>query len=408
MRKSLSLALASAALLAGCAGDPSPAPPVASPTGPSPGAPPRPSPSQAPAEETALAAGHPRLWLTAEDLPRLRSWATPANPIWQHGIAVAAQGGPRDLRQGLLPRRAAEPEAGPTRASTTGSRRATEAYAEFFAFLSLVDPRPDRARARTRPAREAPPHARHPTRRRRASTGGQNPAPFRGPALRHVQPRELLGRGASGSRWTGSTRRSTPRTRRRSASVFLRWADENVHAATSRQEHPQPIGAPERPAPARRPGAAPLGRRTTTSPATCGSSRSWPRASTRPTIRRSTPRCPRTSSATRCEATSTTPSARGSTSSTRSTRIRRSRPARLGVPADGHRRRERRALAGGVPLRRARSTCCTRRCSRSTRRATAIRSASGRRSSSSTAATGTGASRASSSRSRPRRISCPR
>src|SRR5205807_3564885 len=30
--------------------------------------------------------GHPRLWLTASQLPRLRSWATATNPIWQRGL----------------------------------------------------------------------------------------------------------------------------------------------------------------------------------------------------------------------------------------------------------------------------------------------------------------------------------
>ena len=26
---------------------------------------------------------HPRLWITTNDLPRLRSWATPTNPVYQ-------------------------------------------------------------------------------------------------------------------------------------------------------------------------------------------------------------------------------------------------------------------------------------------------------------------------------------
>jgi hypothetical protein len=32
---------------------------------------------------------HPRLWLTTSDLPRLRSWATPSNPMYQNGLLVA-------------------------------------------------------------------------------------------------------------------------------------------------------------------------------------------------------------------------------------------------------------------------------------------------------------------------------
>ena len=36
------------------------------------------------------ATDHPRLWLNSSDLPRLRSWATSANPMYQDGLLVAA------------------------------------------------------------------------------------------------------------------------------------------------------------------------------------------------------------------------------------------------------------------------------------------------------------------------------
>ena len=32
--------------------------------------------------------GHPRLWVRAEDLPRLRSWAVDSNPLYRNGLAV--------------------------------------------------------------------------------------------------------------------------------------------------------------------------------------------------------------------------------------------------------------------------------------------------------------------------------
>ena len=35
-------------------------------------------------------AGHPRLWLRADDLPRLRSWANESNPLYRDGLAILA------------------------------------------------------------------------------------------------------------------------------------------------------------------------------------------------------------------------------------------------------------------------------------------------------------------------------
>ena len=40
-------------------------------------------------------ANHPRLWLTTNDLPRLQSWATSTNPIYQQGMAPLLQQAPR-------------------------------------------------------------------------------------------------------------------------------------------------------------------------------------------------------------------------------------------------------------------------------------------------------------------------
>jgi hypothetical protein len=33
---------------------------------------------------------HPRLWFNSADVPRLRSWATNANPMFQHSLFAAA------------------------------------------------------------------------------------------------------------------------------------------------------------------------------------------------------------------------------------------------------------------------------------------------------------------------------
>ncbi len=77
-------------------------------------------------------AAHPRLWVTAGDLPRLRGWATDANPMWRDGLAVLAE-----ERKGLM-------DAGIVPAQDTGRTGwepyPTEDYAELFAFMSLVHP----------------------------------------------------------------------------------------------------------------------------------------------------------------------------------------------------------------------------------------------------------------------------
>jgi hypothetical protein len=77
-------------------------------------------------------AGHPRLWITGADLPRLRSWATSSNPAYAKGVAVLAGSIKDTIKAGKIPQ------------SDSGSREyqdyPTEAIAAFFAFLSLISP----------------------------------------------------------------------------------------------------------------------------------------------------------------------------------------------------------------------------------------------------------------------------
>ena len=78
---------------------------------------------------------HPRLWLRAEDLPRLRSWATSGNPLYGtasggalYQLALTA----RDrIESGAVPR--------DDNGGSTYTPYATETYAALMAFMSLVD-----------------------------------------------------------------------------------------------------------------------------------------------------------------------------------------------------------------------------------------------------------------------------
>ncbi len=88
----------------------------------------------------APATDHPRLWLNSADVARLQGWATASNPMFQNGLLVAANAALADVNAKWnwttgLPN-ASWNDAG----GVNWEGEATEAYAEFFAFMSLVDP----------------------------------------------------------------------------------------------------------------------------------------------------------------------------------------------------------------------------------------------------------------------------
>jgi hypothetical protein len=94
---------------------------------------------------------HPRLWVRAEDLPRLRGWATASNPLYGTAtggalfqLALTA----RDrIESGVVP---AQDNGG-----STYTPYATESYAALMAFMSLVDTDPARSARWTAAAKTA-------------------------------------------------------------------------------------------------------------------------------------------------------------------------------------------------------------------------------------------------------------
>ncbi len=191
--------------------------------------------AQARGQSTPVApvTSHPRLWLTEDDLPRLRSWATDANPVWRDGLLVLADAMTAKMDDGLIP--------GGDTGGPSYEELPAENFAELFAFLSLVHPdedtRTDYAnRARTLLMSVID----------EAARGAAAGEPFRDPEF-SVRDR---------SRWWGEAfpltvdwiyatlsddDKATIRT------VFLRWADENTHAATTNFNHPEPIGTVDDP-----------------------------------------------------------------------------------------------------------------------------------------------------------------
>ena len=75
--------------------------------------------------------GHPRLWLTAAELPRLRSWAVASNPLYADGLALLAERAKGEMDEGRVP----DQDCG----NVGYEEYPTEMYAELFAFLSLVE-----------------------------------------------------------------------------------------------------------------------------------------------------------------------------------------------------------------------------------------------------------------------------
>lgn len=88
----------------------------------------------------APATDHPRLWLNSSDLGHLTTWASATNPMYAQGLMVAANTAKAhaDANWNWA---TGQPGAGwHDTGGTNWESDATEAYAEFFAFMSLVDP----------------------------------------------------------------------------------------------------------------------------------------------------------------------------------------------------------------------------------------------------------------------------
>jgi hypothetical protein len=189
-------------------------------------APPLPAPPL-PATPPATVSQHPRLWVRAADLPRLRSWARASNPTWAALAQAAARA--RDVYDaGKIPR-------GPGCFDESGVYTC-EGYAELFAFLSLID-----ADERTRRADAARAVRLLMAVIDEAHKGTREGNPLRDPAFA-VSDR---------SRWSGEAFGVTvdwiypwltDAQKRTIRDVFLRWSAELTRATTTSHNHPEPLG----------------------------------------------------------------------------------------------------------------------------------------------------------------------
>lgn len=240
MRSSLCIAIAALAALAslasGCDPRYAPGPPA---TATSPGAEaarapavggetapavPPPAFQPPPAPPTSPVAGHPRLWVRAEELPRLRARAVDANPIFKDLMSVVAEA-KTAMDAGKIP----------SEGDCTHERVFCESFAELFAFMALVAP--DEAARRDYAAR------------------AKKILLYIVERVEKNQQGDVLARRGFStqdrSRWAGESFGLTvdwiyphlaADEKARIRRVFLRWADELLNSSTTTHDHPEPIG----------------------------------------------------------------------------------------------------------------------------------------------------------------------
>ncbi len=96
----------------------------------------------APATIPQPVASHPRLWLTTNDLPRLRNWASATNPIYTQGILVLLNKAIHDYNTLFFPGGVANPNY-PDPGDINGYGGVlTENYVYIFGLNALIDPNP--------------------------------------------------------------------------------------------------------------------------------------------------------------------------------------------------------------------------------------------------------------------------
>lgn len=241
----IGLALGSGLLLASCSGgmtppstgvivSPAPAPPSPPPPNDSS---PTPTPGPGPGQPPVANSGHPRLWITEADLPRLRNLATSSNPYWQEGLLAAATRAKADMDAGRVP--------GADCGDVGYTEYPTESHAALFAFLSLVAPEGERAdyarRARSLLMHIITEADKGPAASANFSCDGNTQYPrFRHPDFATEDRDRARYHGESfalATDWIyGSLSGADKAAIRR---VFLRWSQEIIERG---YRHPEPVG----------------------------------------------------------------------------------------------------------------------------------------------------------------------
>jgi hypothetical protein len=191
-----------------------------------------------PTGAASAATGHPRLWIRQQDVPRLQSWATSSNPMYANGLKPAVDAAVQTYDTKFFPNGQENPS-WPDMGTPNWEAYDTEAYAEMFAFMSLVDPDPAAQAAHGQRARNLLMHVMN-----EAVKGvdtSSSPAPFRASSFPTYNRANYWGE-AFGLTLDWAYPYFSAQDKATIQKVFLRWADECVHASTTSEEHPQPVG----------------------------------------------------------------------------------------------------------------------------------------------------------------------
>ncbi|MEX2534276.1 MAG: hypothetical protein WD273_01635 [Trueperaceae bacterium] len=175
-----------------------------------------------------VGAAHPRLWVTAGDLPRLRAWAGSDNPIYQQGLKPLAEEAKAAMDAGLVP---AEDHGG-----NTWVEYPSEMYAQLFAFMSLIEADPADRQDYAERARSLLMFVMG-----EAAKGQAAEEPFRDPEFATSDRSRWWGESfALTTDWIYPYLSSEDKATIRE--VFLRWASENESAEITTFNHPEPSG----------------------------------------------------------------------------------------------------------------------------------------------------------------------
>ncbi len=187
---------------------------------------------------------HPRLWVTVNNLPKLQSWATAANPIYQQGMVPLLQQAVSVYQTQFFPNGVANPNY-PDPGDTQGYvGYLTEQYGMVLAFNSLIDPNPTARIQYAQYARNMLMVAMN-----QAALGHLAGAPFRDPLFAVYNRANGSGeqwplivdwiynaQDAQGHSILTAADKATIRT------VFMLWANDCLNAATTGGDHPSPGG----------------------------------------------------------------------------------------------------------------------------------------------------------------------
>ena len=189
--------------------------------------------------------GHPRLWITAADLPRLQSWAVPSNPIYGQGLVPLLNTAITDYNTHFFPNGVPNPTY-PDFGDTQGyTGLLTEQYALIFALHALIDPSPGARIQHAQRARNLIMVALN-----QAAQGPLSEAPFRDP-LFPVYNRANF----TSEAWplvvdwiynaTDANNQPilTAQDKATIRAVFMQWATTCLNASTTGGDHPDPVGA---------------------------------------------------------------------------------------------------------------------------------------------------------------------